>query len=381
MTRSKFSHTAGARGRLLAAPRSLPRRKRGFSQVLERPLQSPREIVFGIGMAPREVRTGELENIFDQSRWKIRSQQFFGDPEIHDAPIRGGKPLKNAETSEPDIIDCNSVVAPKSFRRQGAAQVSRSRAGCLLGCAPDNRGALRREQRRLFTSRRRGGEHRLGVPDFDPGCPPGLQSSLRLLVGEAGQSTQMQAVGAGSICLVELGQLSGDCSGNRQGHRFDADPYPRLKSSWAGFRHRTGFVTVGNHPVHNGRFAAVQVDENVTGVPIRDKRPEVDVVSVSIASPQKTDDGLAGQLCRRPQSASRQCLSAGVLYQPDQITLARHCCQLLANCSPRQSKSAISHKRSLALNTQKGDDFSTNGSCANSAVSHPRGTPHLSVAW
>jgi hypothetical protein len=371
MKQWQAGHTAGARGQLFAASRLFLRRKRGFRQIAERPCQSPPEIVFGVGMASREMRTGEFENGLDQSRWKIAPQQLFSDPEIHDAPIGCGKPLQNPQTLQPGAVHLNGLVSPKCL---SAEDISTSPGRCPLASADDNRRRLRRMGPDLLQSRRRGGEQQPRMSDPDPRCQTRVQSSLRLLVGEAGQPAQVEAIRARPICVVETSQISGHCGGGRHWQWLHADPHPGLKSPGAGFRHDAGLVTVGNHPIHNGGIAAVQVDQNVSGVTIRNKRPEVDIVSISISGTEEPEGNLVTQLRSRPQPCTGERLPRGMVDQSNQITLAGHSGELVTDSGQRKPKSAA-HKVRLALNDAKGDDFSANGSCANSAVSHPRGTP------
>jgi len=375
MRRLQPGHTAGARGRLFTAVRSVSRRKRGFRQIPKRLCQSPPEIVFRIRMASWEMWTGELKNGLDQAQRKIGPQQFFGDPEIDDAPIGCRKALQNTQTLEPDTVDCNSGITFQRFRGLDADDVSMITERGPLGCVQDNRRRLRRNRRGRFKARRRGGEDKLGIADLDPGCEPRVQSSFGLLIGEARQPPQVHAIGTGPICMVEMGQMTGDRGRNRQWHGLHADPDPGLKPPGAGFRHHARLVTVGDHPLHDDRITAVQIDQNVSSVSIWNKRPKIDVVSISIANPQESNGGLVCQLRRRPQSVTRKRLPTGVVHQSDQIALARHGCELIANRGQRKSQPVVYHEMRLASNNVKGDDFSANGSCANSAVSHPRGTP------
>ena len=105
---------ARARRALSERLRSLARRKRGDSNSVGSSCERATQVILGIGMASRELGTGQTENRFHPRCGHTLQEQFFGDPEIRDTPIGPRKALRNLEATQPDLIDRGSFVGRES---------------------------------------------------------------------------------------------------------------------------------------------------------------------------------------------------------------------------------------------------------------------------
>src|SRR5215469_17152369 len=92
------THRAGGRGRK------------------SRTRQGAAQIVFGIAMVTRKIWATKAQDFHDLSWRCMLGEQFAGQPEIDDAPIRTRKTLANAPTLNPTLIDGSCALA----RERGA---------------------------------------------------------------------------------------------------------------------------------------------------------------------------------------------------------------------------------------------------------------------
>src|SRR5215510_3333210 len=94
-----------------------------------------------------------------------------------------------------------------------------------------------------------GGQARLSVQQFDPRRETAGLTACGFLVGEAGQPSAMTPLGAGAICAVQMGQLSGDGGSDIRLERSQADTNPSLQMAGAGEQDGTGWMAIGAHLV------------------------------------------------------------------------------------------------------------------------------------
>src|SRR5437588_7786936 len=63
------------------------------------------QVVFGIGMETRKLRTGQTENGFHLRCGSATQEQFLGDPQVRDIPISMRKTLGNVEMVQPSLVN------------------------------------------------------------------------------------------------------------------------------------------------------------------------------------------------------------------------------------------------------------------------------------
>ena len=88
---------------------------------------------------------------------------------------------------------------------------------------------------------------KLRVHESHPGSVAVALVPARLLIGEAGQLSQMPPIGVGQVSPIGMRQCFTDGSGQ---HRFQgrgADPNPGLKVARASLKQDTRFMPIGSH--------------------------------------------------------------------------------------------------------------------------------------
>ena len=340
------SHTGGARGGIPPAKLLIPRWKSSARQFLDSSCQCPPQVVFRVGVAARKVRAGQAKDSHHLWPWNLVAQQLFGDPKVGDTPVGMGKPLQNAQAMQPGLIDRGSVAwRPGLLDTSGETDAGiGARAGCLRSVkrSPGRRQRVRRD---LYQGAPLRGQHPFGMPDFHPGSQACHQTPLGFLIGKAGQSSQMTTIGAGSIRLIELGQVSGDGGSDGDGQRLGTDSDPSLEVARAGFGYQARLVAVGPHQLQDCWLNAIQVHENVSRIEATDEGLEIDVISITVASAQKLNAALVSQLRGRPQSFAGERLPVDAVDQTNQIVIARQGCELTADGLHRQFQSAVPAER------------------------------------
>src|SRR5713226_5438727 len=215
----------------------------------------------------------------------------------------------------------------------------------------------RATRRRLYQGRAVGSEASRRMKDFHPGRPSSRRASLRLSIGKSGQSSQVTPVGAGAVSVIQAGQLFTDLAGYGGFQRLSAHPNPGLEMrnartvAGAGFHHHTRLVTMGPHGFEDCRISLVQIEEDVAGVVLKGRGMEIDVISLAIASPQKSHGGAIGNLGSGPKTIAGKNLSGMVVNQTEQIKVAGHRRQLPLNSLQREEESAI-HDRDSTIRPQ-----------------------------
>src|ERR1700694_3643841 len=87
----------------------LARRKRGAGNVVSCACERAPQVILGIGMTSRKLRTGQTENGFHLRGGRTLQEQLCGNPQVRDTPIGPRKTLWNLETVQPGLIDRQSL--------------------------------------------------------------------------------------------------------------------------------------------------------------------------------------------------------------------------------------------------------------------------------
>src|SRR6516162_5498219 len=90
-------------------------------------------------------------------------------------------------------------------------------------------------------------------------------TSLRLLIGEPRQSSQVAPVGAGQISAIGMRQVLADRGSHGGFQRKGTYVNPRLEMTGAGLQHDAGLMTIGSHHFENRERSPIQIEQNVAG--------------------------------------------------------------------------------------------------------------------
>jgi len=337
---NSVEHTGRAAGGESAATvriggrRVLParqRRKRQAIGLAGSSCQGAAQVVFGVGVTAREAGASESQHGLDLVRRYATTQQRPGDPQVGDTPIGRRETLGNVQSVQPTGIDPDS-----GGRCEGAAQGTRWRRK-LDGW----RGWREAARSGLQQRGGMGSEVGFSVPEFDPGSVTAKLAPRGFVIGEPSQPSQVMPIGAGAVCAVEMSQVSGDGGSHGRLERSQTDTNPGLQMAGAGAQHDTRLMPIGAHGIDDVVIGAVQIDQNVTSVPVAFKGVEEHVVSFAITQPQKSNHGVARQLRGGPNKLSRKRPSAAAMNQTHLIIIARHGGQLSAHGLQRDEESAI----------------------------------------
>jgi|GEM_PF-5676182 hypothetical protein len=150
------------------------------------------QVAFGVAVAAGKLWVGEPENLAHLGWRPTQRQQAPGDPQVDDAPVG----LREAVADVPALH-----TIPIDFRRY-------RRGHGDWGSIRESRGRRRRgpcsgrPQQRLGVGR----ENSLGLPDLHPRGVAGGCAPRGLLIGEAGEPSQVTPVGAGRIASISGSQ-------------------------------------------------------------------------------------------------------------------------------------------------------------------------------
>ena len=168
----------------------LARRKRGAGNVVSCARERAPQVILGIGMTSRKLRTGQTENGFHLRGGRTLQEQLCGDPQVRDTPIGPRKTLRNLETVPPGLIDATASAGASvlltDMLEGGAARWK----VCVSGDTRDTltyvpyRRALR-QSGSLHQGAAVGGQARGGVLKLHPGRQSAGQALLRFLIGES----------------------------------------------------------------------------------------------------------------------------------------------------------------------------------------------------
>jgi hypothetical protein len=135
---------------------------------------------------------------------------------------------------------------------------------------------------------------------------------------------------------------------------------------------------VGAHGGDSCRPRVIQVDENVTSVPMASVGLHIDITAFTVAYAQKTDRGRSCQLLGSPQSFAGERLPSSVVNQADQVELARHGGQLSANGLPGEKENrGLPYRGFCSRNQPPYNELSADGELCLNCLSQPRGQAHL----
>src|SRR5438876_229203 len=134
-------------------------------------------------------------------------------------------PARRPSSVSPSLIDgCGGVGGERAIGRAEASRSRRAGAQPVLGRIYQRSAVCRQAS--------------LGMQEFDPGSVRAAgPATLRFLIGEAGEPTQMAPVDAGRIASIDTRQLSANFGGQGRLERSGADVDPGLEISGAGLQH------------------------------------------------------------------------------------------------------------------------------------------------
>jgi len=157
--------------------------------------------------APRgawKIGTALREDDFHRGGREARQQQFCGDPEVGDTPIRRGKTLRDAEAVQATLIDGGSTAHRDGW---GHGTVACSVLQSLPGRRREGR------QRALSRLQQRGalaGQARRGLSKFHPGSQSAGQTPAWFLIAASCQPAHLPPSGAGGVAVIPARQLAAD---------------------------------------------------------------------------------------------------------------------------------------------------------------------------
>lgn len=169
----------------------------------------PAQVVVGISVAAGKLRAGEPENFLDLGGSPSLRQQVPGAPQIHNAPVGLRIAFADAPSLDTTPIDLRGC-------RGGDAEWGRILIlRCRVGAGRHVWRRRRQGSGRVKQVRCSRGQAKLGVDDLHPGGVTARCASRGLLIGEAGESSQVTPVGAGAI--ASIGQRQQLACGGRHG--------------------------------------------------------------------------------------------------------------------------------------------------------------------
>jgi len=312
------------------------------------------QVVVGVAVAAGKLWAGEPENLVDLRGSPSLRQQVPGDPPIDDAPVGLRKALADAPAFHTTLID----VAGYRHGDRGRVLGCRGGAGSL-GWMRRRQGPGRQQQ--CFGSRC---QTRRDVDDFHPGGVAGGCAARGLLIGEAGEPSQVTPVGAGAIASISQRQQPAGSGRHRRFQGCGAEVNPGLQMAGAGLQYHTGVMPMGAHGGDRRRRRTIQVDQNVACVLVAGVGLHIDVASFTVAHAQKPDGGRVPQLLRGPQPFTWKRSPSRMMNQTDQVQLLGHGRELPANGLQGDKKSAVVHDRnSVVVTNRRTMDFQRTASC------------------
>ena len=162
-------------------------RHRGRRERESRAGEGAAQVVAGVAVAAGKVRTGEPENLVHLGGSPMSREQAPGNPQIHNAPVG----LRKAVADVPAFHTALINLPRYGGGHGGGNRIGESRVG-VSGPGRTKRGPLSgRAQQGLGVWR----QTRPGFHDLDPRGVAGARAPRRLLIGEAGESSQVTPIG------------------------------------------------------------------------------------------------------------------------------------------------------------------------------------------
>jgi hypothetical protein len=332
------------------------------------PCQSASQVVLGIAMAAGKIWTSQADDSFHLSRRNMHGEQFSSKPKVNDAPVNVGEAFLNMPTRHPA-----SINAYRSLSRERALTAdveARIQARRQRSCGPLCDGLHGRTQQILGSP----SQNRARFDDFDPRSRTGGSTTLRLLIGEARQSSQVTPAGASQVSSVDVSQLFTHHHGYERFQGGSADMNPGLEMARASLKHHTRLMPMGAHARQCIGRGVIQIEENITSIGIFGVGEQIDIKALKIACPQKAQYRSPRQLPQIPHSFTWAGPSCVAMDQANQIEIIRHGRQLPTDRVQREKESAIEHEAENATEAPRAyNDFAANGNSPLNAVSHSRG--------
>jgi len=194
---------------------------------------------------------------------------------------------------------------------------------------------------------------RLGFHDLDPRGVASVCAPRGLLIGEAGESSQVTPIRARRIASISCCQQLAGSGRHRRFQGRDAEANPGLQTARAGLQHHTRVMSASAHGGNHRELCAIQIDENVASIMVTGVGLHVDIASFAVAGAQKSDSSCAAQLLRRPQSFAGKRLSRLLVNQSDQVQLVGHGAELSANGLQGEKETAVVHDRNFGVETER----------------------------
>ena len=327
------THPRSGGGTEGAAGRGMARRKTPWLKVPGGSLERPAQVIVGVSVAAWKARTAESKDGLELVGGHTAAQQFFGDPQVGNAPIGLGETLGDAQPVQPTGIDADGprrgegrglAFGVGARRGQAVERLGREPA---LGCL-HQRGALT-------------GQARLGMEEFHPRTVAAELAPGGLLIGEPSQSSQMAPICAGQVSPIGTGQLFAHLGGDGGFQRGFTDAQPGLEMAGAGVEQDAGLMPVGAQGGKDLRVGVIQIQQNVAGVSVPGVGLDVDVIALAVAQAQQSDHEAVGELDSGPQLRSWEWASCAVVNQTKPVEVAGHRRQLSANRLQGDEKSVV----------------------------------------
>jgi hypothetical protein len=159
----------------MSGTQGAPRRgKRGKSAY-----QCTAQVVVGIAVATRELRTPQPQNGLDACRSRTLCEQCASHPQIHDAPVRLRKTPRNLPSPHPGLVAFSGLDGGYGGWSRAVFYRRRGRPATESGRLDRLDGSLGRDLQQSFGATRQASGC---VHDLHPGCITAESAPLRLLI-------------------------------------------------------------------------------------------------------------------------------------------------------------------------------------------------------
>jgi hypothetical protein len=305
--------------------------------------QCSAKVIGGVAMAARKSRTAQPQNSLNVSGRPASCQQSARHPQIHAAPVRLCKALRDVPAPYPGLVNLPGLCAGQA-RWNGPLPRRCRHTGIRFGIAWDSLLASRLQQAIGVA-----GQTSSGVDDFYPRRIALAVAALRLLIGEASESAQMMPICTGAVATIQMRQLPAHGSSDGRWQRCGTDMHPSLPMARAGLKHNTRLMAVSAHRRQHCGIGTIQVDQDIAGVPVLSIRVEVHVTAFAVAYPQETYRRQVRQLRGRPQPFSGKRPLGQTVDQSNEVKFARHGRQLPTDSLRSEHQPQVKHAPNSAI--------------------------------
>jgi hypothetical protein len=360
-------------------------RRRGKSvagQLAKGSCERATQVILGVSVTTGKAWAAPTQQLRDGRYGCSSSQQLLSDPLVGNTPIGVRKSLWNPQPLQPGLVN---VAGRRGGTGCGDHPLAGRRTWQRSGSG-DGGGASYLSLGGLDQQRAVGSQPNLRLHQLHPGGVPVALTPKGFLIGEPGQPSQMPPVGAGQVTAISMGQLPGDDGGYGRFQADIADLNPSLEVAGTSLEQDARLMTVGTHQFECGQIGVVQVQQNVTGVPVVSIRLNVYVTALTIANAEEPYRRLLAQLGSRPKPFAWKCCSGGVVNQSNQIEIMWHRGELPSNAAQGEEQTTIKHKccrrsespyNALMVRSRgrKAKQLAGNRECQNSGLSQKRAQP------